>query len=91
MHTTTLLHSATRRHSRIVLSTLLALGAAASLRALAPQSAATADQPPPPENFYAAANRVDLVAPIDGDAVVAGRLLNLGQPVSETCRRLAGA
>jgi cytoskeletal protein CcmA (bactofilin family) len=60
---------------------LAALALAGVIEAQAPQ-VPPAQSPGPRENFYAAANRVDLAAPIDGDAVVAGRIINLSQPVS---------
>lgn len=36
----------------------------------------------PRENYYAAGHRLELTAPVDGDAVVAGRHITLGQPIA---------
>lgn len=60
---------------------LVTLGLAVAIQAQAPQ-VPSAEPPRVPENYYEAANRVDLTAPVDGDAVVAGRIINLSQPVS---------
>ena len=45
----------------------------------------------PARELLRGGERVDLMAPIDGDAVVAGRLPIWGNRCQETCWRLAGA
>lgn len=63
---------------RFVLSTALLLAVGGAGRPAA-QSPATG---PRPDNYYAAGNRIDLAGPMDGDVVVAGRTVVIGQPVA---------
>jgi cytoskeletal protein CcmA (bactofilin family) len=59
----------------VVLIALLALGA--RLFGQAGEAALT----PPPENYYAAGNRLEVRGPILGDALLAGREIIINQPV----------
>lgn len=77
---------AARRGRSWVAGWLGTLVAAALVQApVAGQAPAAAGQPPPavtrPDNFYQAGNRVEITAPLEGDAVVAGRTVRIGQPV----------
>lgn len=83
MNSNVIRQSVARRPSRPWLGLALVLVAVSVARSMQAQAPPVTPEPrPAPENYYAAANRVDLTTPVDGDAVVAGRIINLGQPVS---------
>lgn len=73
-------HIVRQRPRGLSLMALVALALTVSLDAQGP--AGPSGPPRAPDNYYAAANRIDLASAVDGDAVVAGRVVNLGQPVS---------